>query len=400
MNHQVIKFGLLKMKFIFTLVVVLSLTTCAQTKEFSNVPGVVVSYRPAATGIFLGTPSIVILSDGTYVASHGQFGAEAEKVSVYESKDKGKTWQRISGMKGFWSGLFLHNGDLYLMGVDEKYGNAVIRKSTDGGNSWTEPEDDKTGLLRQKDNEKGYHTSAISIVEMNRRIWRPFEVAPRTRKWGNFEAVVFSAPIGADLLNAANWTTTTRMAVDTAWGKEFDTWLEGGAVISKDGHVLDILRVNNREEEYAAIIHVSDDGRNLSFDPKHDFIRFPGGCKRFVIRYDKESDRYWSLSNWIPEKFKGHNIERTRNTLALVSSPDLRNWTVHSVVLQDDNLEKSGFQYVDWQFEKEDIIFLSRTAFFDGKNYADSQHNANFITFHRIDNFRKFLIDNLENINN
>jgi hypothetical protein len=83
-------------------------------------------------------------------------------------------------------------------------------------------------------------------------------------------------------------------------------------------------------------------------------------------------------------------VERTRNTLALISSPDLRNWTVHKVVLQDDNVDKSGFQYVDWQVEGADMVFVSRTAFFDGAWFADNQHNSNFITFHRIDNFRNY----------
>jgi hypothetical protein len=286
------------------------------------------------------------------------------------------------------------------MGVDENHGNAVIRKSADGGHTWTSPVDIHSGLIRPNNVEKGYHTSAVSVIEANGRIWRPFEVAARSGKWGNFEAVVFSAPVDADLLDAESWTTSTRMAVDTAWGKDYDTWLEGGAVLSKDGHVLNVLRVNDRKEEYAAIIHVSDDGRKLSFQPEKDFIRFPGGCKRFVIRYDKRSDRYWSLTNWVPDKFKGYNVERSRNTLALVSSPDLRNWTIHSVVLQDDNIEKSGFQYVDWLVEGNDIIFVSRTAFFDGKNYADNQHNSNFITFHRIKNFRRFLNEDLKTIRN
>jgi hypothetical protein len=402
MKNQLKKYRFKQLRLITISVVMflIAISALAQKKDFSHIPGVVVAHRPAASGIYLGTPSVVILPDGTYIASHGQFGAEMEKISVFESIDKGQTWQKISGMKGFWSGLFLHNGDLYLMGVDERYGNAVIRRSTDGGHSWTSPDDTRSGLIRPKNVEKGYHTSAVSLVVAHGRIWRPFEVAPRKGKWGDFEAVVFSAPVDADLLDARSWTTSTSMAVDTAWGKEYGTWLEGGAVLSQDGNVLNILRVNNREEEYAAIVHVSDDGRNLSFRPEKDFIRFPGGCKRFVIRYDEKSKRYWSLSNWIPEAFRGHNIERTRNTLALVSSDDLRNWTVHTVILQDDNVEKSGFQYVDWQFENDDIILLSRTSFFDGENYADNQHNANFITFHRIEDFRMHISKVLVKIEN
>lgn len=372
----------------------------AQVYDFSHVPGIVVAHSPAETGNYLGTPSIIILPDDTYIASHGQFGEKKEQITIYGSKDKGQTWEKYGKIVGFWSGLFIHNDELYLMGVDEKYGNATIRKSQDNGRTWTTPKDSKTGLIRSKTVEKGYHTSAVSVVVAHGKIWRPYEVAPKKGKWGNFEAVMFSAPIDADLLDAESWTTSTRMALDVSWGDQYRTWLEGGAVLSKSGEVMNILRVDNRQEEYAAIVHVSEDGRTQSFNPEEGFILFPGGCKRFVIRYDDKSKRYWSLTNWIPEKFTGHNIERTRNTLALVSSPDLRNWGVHSVILQDDNIAKSGFQYVDWQFEDEDIILVSRTAFFDGRNYADNQHNANFITFHRINEFRAHSAHVLADINN
>jgi hypothetical protein len=361
----------------------------AQTFDFSKVPGVVINHAPAPGKIFLGTPSLVILPDGTYISSHEIFGAESGTVSVYESKDKGKSWKKIAEFEGIWNGLYLIHDQLYSMGSDKQY-NFTIRKSTDGGHTWTTPHDEKAGLLRQSDPEKGFHSSAVSVIAAKGRIWKPCEIFRKNGRWGNFEAMVMSAPEDADLLDAENWKTSTRMSVDTAWGKEYGCWLEGGAVLSPEGNVLNILRVDNRETETAAIMHVSENGETLSFNPRNDFIDFPGGCKRFVILFDEKSNRYWSLSNWIPEKFKGHNVERTRNTLALISSPDLRNWTVHKVVLQDDNVDKSGFQYVDWQVEGADMVFVSRTAFFDGAWFADNQHNSNFITFHRIDNFRNY----------
>lgn len=371
-----------------------------QKYDFSHVPGTVIAHRPVVEQTYLGTPSICVLPDGKYVASHGIFGKKQNEVSIYWSVDKGKSWEKVSQVKGFWSGLFWHQDALYLMGVDGKYGDIIIRRSDDEGTTWTKPEDRNSGVIRQHTVEKGYHTSAVSLVVANGRIYRPFEVARRSWEWGNFEALVLSAPVDADLLKAESWITTTRMAVDTSWGKNHDTWLEGGAVLSPEGHVLNILRVNNREEETAAIMHVSDDGKKLSFSSETGFISFPGGCKRFVIRYDKESERYWTLTNWIPEEFEGHNIERTRNTLALASSENLHDWVINEIVLQDDNVEKSGFQYVDWQTEGEDIVFVSRTAFFDGVDYADNQHNSNFITFHRLRNFRDKTKDILTTINN
>lgn len=374
---------------LFAFAYCLVFTVTAQTYDFSKVPGVVINHSPASTKVYLGTPSICILPDGTYLISNEIFNVGKRMTFVFESKDKGKKWEKIAELDCCFSGLFMHRNELYLMGTDLDF-NCVIRKSMDGGHSWTNPIEAATGLIRLSDAEKGYHTSAVSVIVAKGRIWHPYEVYSKHGKWGNFEALVLSAPVDSDLLDARNWRTSTRMSVDVAWGKEYNCWLEGGAVLSPEGEILNILRVDRRDVETAAIMHVSDDGVSVSFDPEKDFIEFPGGCKRFVIRYDEKSKRYWSLTNWVPEKFKGHNTERTRNTLALVSSVDLQNWTVNKVVLQDDNVVKSGFQYVDWVVDGKDIVFASRTAFFDGVEFANNQHNSNFITFHRINGFRKY----------
>ncbi len=72
-----------------------------------------------------------------------------------------------------------------------------------------------------------------------------------------------------------------------------------------------------------------------------------------------------------------------RNTLVLKSSPDLVHWTIHKVLLEHPDVAKHGFQYVDWQFEGRDLIFLSRTAYDDEEGGAH-----NFLTFHKIKRFR------------
>ncbi len=86
------------------------------------------------------------------------------------------------------------------------------------------------------------------------------------------------------------------------------------------------------DDEKAAIIKISDDGKQATFNPEEGFIDFPGGSKKFTIRYDKKTKLYWTLANYVPEKFKGKNFERTRNTQALCSSMDLRNWEVKSII--------------------------------------------------------------------
>jgi len=44
---------------------------------------------------------------------------------------------------------------------------------------------------------------------------------------------------------------------------------------------------------------------------------------------------------------------------------------------------------VDWQFDGEGTIDASRTAFDDGQGGAHNNHDANFLTFHRCNNFRR-----------
>ncbi len=190
----------IKASFLFNLVLLLSTGCYAQRLETKNIPGTIIAHSPSPTGIFLGTPSIAIAPDGTYFVSHGHFGNIRDLVHIYRSDNKGLTWQKISEVSGFWSGLFWHRDDLYLMGTSSAYGHLTIRRSDDRGVTWTEPTDQNNGLIRRHTPDKGYHTSAVSLVTHNGRIYRPFEISRRDGGWGKFEAMVFSAPEDADLL--------------------------------------------------------------------------------------------------------------------------------------------------------------------------------------------------------
>ena len=56
--------------------------------------------------------------------------------------------------------------------------------------------------------------------------------------------------------------------------------------------------------------------------------------------------------------------------------------------ISSNNCFFHGFQYVDWVFDGDDIIAVSRTAFPETRGLPARQHDANFLTFHRISNFR------------
>ena len=62
---------------------------------------------------------------------------------------------------------------------------------------------------------------------------------------------------------------------------------------------------------------------------------------------------------------------------------------MRSVVLYHPDVSRHAFQYVDWLFEGDALIAASRTAYDDGHGGAHNAHDANFLTFHRFENFRE-----------
>ena len=328
-------------------------------RDDSCVPGVVIDHLPASSCIYVGSPSIAILPNGNYIASHDLFGPKSTEPTqavtrIFGSRDKGQTWEHLSDVRGqFWSTLFVHHGHLYLMGTYAHYGNAVIRRSQDG-RIWTEPKDATCGLLLSG----RYHCAPVPTVVHDGRIWRAMEDTTNPMLWGlPFRAMMMSAPVDADLLNARNWTCTRRLTGDAAWlGGKFNGWLEGNAVVTPKGRVVDVLRVDCPAGGKAAVVSISEDGRSASFDPTTGFIDIPGGAKKFTIRYDPESKRYWSLTNYVPLKHRGPRAAGVRNTLALTSSADLRHWSVNCLLLYHSEVSRHAFQYPDWQFDGPDLI--------------------------------------------
>ncbi len=344
-------------------------------------PGVVIDHHPAATKQYIGSPSIAILPDGAYVASHDFFGKGSTQSTsavtrVFRSTDRGKTWTRTSEFNDqFWSSLLVHRGQLYLMGTTYEYGRIVIRKSSDGGVTWSAP-----AMLTE---DTGYHTATVPFVEKDGRLWRGMEYHP-AGKWGFFQAFVMSAPVDADLMDPKSWTMTERLPYPADAAGAGEHWLEGNAVVDRDGTLLDILRVHNIEK--AAITRVR--GNRLEFER---LIDFPGGAKKFTIRYDRKSKRYWTLSNPALKEYamSAKDPASVRNTLVLMSSKNLRKWKMERTMLSHPDPVKHAFQYVDWQFDGEDLVVASRTAFDDDEGGAPRGHDANYLTFHRVERFRK-----------
>lgn len=368
--------------------------TVTHQGQDTPVPGVVVHHLHAATQTYIGSPALAILPDGSYVASNDHFGpgCDRNQTFVHVSDDRGRTWRPVAELVGqWWSSLFVHEGCLYLFGTTTEYGDCVIRRSGDGGHTWSTPDSPQTGLLR----EGRHHTAPGPVLHHDGRLWRAMEDAKAPGNWGEmFRAFMMHTPEGSDLLDADSWTATPPMGRDRTWlDNTFRGWLEGNAVVTPQGQVANLLRVDSQADghEWAALIRVSTDGQTSTFEPSQDLFAFPGGSKKFTVRFDPVSERYVSLVNDVPDPRDTGRGLRARNTLSLVSSVDLRQWCRHSTVLHHRDDMRHGYQYVDWLFDGDDIALLSRSAHGMGEEAAHNHHDANYLTFHRIPRFRDVL---------
>jgi hypothetical protein len=361
--------------------------------DFHLVPGIVIHHSPAESGIYLGSPGIVQLQNGDYLTKCDEFGPKSTEQTdaitrVFRSKDQGKTWTQLQAVDGiYWATIFEHAGAVYLMGPKHHFGPVVIMKSTDAGESWSTPRDDKSGMLLSNGR---YHSAPVPIIRHDGRLWRCMEnFGDDGEGTLRYRAFMISAANGSDLLQAASWTTSNYLSPNGKWlDGNFKGWLEGNAVATPNGELVDILRVNGPLGRIAAAVRVSSDGRRATFDPKSDFIDFPGGAKKFTIRHDEKSKKYWSLTNYVLPSDRDLSPGGTRNTLVLVDSPNLKDWKVRCLLLHHPDTHRHAFQYVDWEFDGDDIIAASRTAFDDGLGGAHNAHDANFLTFHRFKGFR------------
>ena len=365
-----------------------------------------IKYQDPATKTYLGSPSIVRLPDGSLLATHDYFGPGSPRnhegmeclTSVYKSTDDGLTWTNVTHIVGAaWSGLFVHRGAVYLLGTAAQRGHIVIRRSDDGGLTWTHPLDERSGLLFRAgpgSTPPNYHCAPVPVLEVDGRLYRAFEDLDPPVFAKGFQSFVISAPADADLLDASNWTMSNKLVYDQdadppEWGGPAGAgWLEGNVVQAPNGELWNILR--NRTTpvvDKASVVRILDEGRRVT-DKPFDYIDLPGGKCKFTIRRDPLTDKYWTLSNPVmnPE------LHYQRNVLALFVSDDLRRWRHVKTLMDDDQglsekeaADKIGYQYADWQFDGDDIIYIVRTAW----NGAHNFHDANRITFAKVERFRE-----------
>ncbi len=360
--------------------------------DFTAVPGVVLAHSPSHTKVFLGSPSFCISPDGTYFASYDIFKDEgAGSTVVMGSKDKGKTWQKLYFFKNLrWASLTWHKDALYILGSTHGNGDFVIMKSQNEGRSWTEPSSADTGIIIKNADKIKYAAASVPS---------PF-VLFDGKVWHSINGKLMYADENANLLKAGSWKFTENARFDERF-KSLVTqpWSELTAILDVDKQKMCLFgKCPSFTDSVGTIVRFNSDGKPENLN--EPFARLPGGSKKTSARYDPVSKKYYALTNYIPEEYfytatywqsmlpSINAVGVVRNTLALVESKNLVEWKVKYIPLKHPNTDKVGFQYAEFEIDGDDLVFLSRTAYFDGVAEADNSHNSNFITFHRIKNFR------------
>lgn len=356
-----------------------------------DAPGTLVAKVPVLRSRNIGSPNIMILEDGSYLA--GCSGADVSGNTFFRSSDNGRSWQKISN-PGFinFSKVFVKDGSLYELGVSKGgFGDLVIRKSVDNGVSWSGVKTLFAG---------NYHGAPTPFVEHEGRLWHAMGTKNDNEMMG---ILMMSMPLHSDPMEPSSWTLSNTLLGDNTWldsttDHVFNQWQEGCVVKTAENTLKIVTRIDDsRSNNIMALIDVEDE-HTISFDPLTGFHIMPGAGKKFTIMYDEPSARYWAVTTPVfdEDRTRRHSgwYSRTilpiflRSRLALCSSPDLKEWTMEKLVISSNNVFFHGFQYVDWAFDGDDIVAVCRTAFSESRGLPNRQHDANMLTFHRLKDFR------------
>lgn len=360
------------------------------------VPGTVVNYiHPKDdiyefSGRYLSSPGLIRLPSGDLLASMDIFRYGGNTTLLYKSRDNGKTWNYVADLfPAFWGKLFLNKGALYFLCADGNYGNLVIGRSDDEGETWTSPVKLITSFAHL--DAGGVHKSAVPVVSHNGRIWSAVEYGIKKGELYHRQAALISADENSDLLDPSNWKYTKFLPYDKNWPGSPECFhldfIEGNAVVSPDGCISNYLRMEtfypSKPVCNKAIILKSD--RNdpeapLIFDRIVDAA--VGVRHKFCIQREPQTGKYIMLGN------ENGEDKPQRTVLSMSVSDDFYTWRVVKRLMdyREADFMYVGFQYPDWIFAGDDILWLSRTAF----NCANSFHDSNYITFHTIENYRQY----------
>ncbi len=299
-----------------------------------------------------------------------------------QSTDNGESWRTLAMVADMrWASLFEWKGCIYLMGNCSGSGCCMIAE-------WT-PE--KAQLRSASLGIASMGSAPCAVAMANGRIYRAYNGA------------VLSAPDNADLLDGSVWTVSnsphdllTRAEYERLTGTVTDPtkrfWLEeGNIVVGPDNTLYAMYRLDATPTwGYAAIFQLSADGTTLSvIESCNSVIPFPSNQSKFMIKRDPKTGLYLTFVSLPTAEFT-----HQRNVLGLAASADLLHWRTVETLLVDRQMMNTrqsiyahAFQYVDFDFDGDDIILIVREAVGDTCVY----HDGISVTLYTVSDYQKLL---------
>jgi DNA-binding beta-propeller fold protein YncE len=342
--------------------------------DLSELGGIVIDQLPIPEYFwdeerFIGSPSIAIMEDGTYIASHDIFrpgGKTTNQTKVFRSTNKGQSWTWVSTINNIsFATLFTDGRFVYIMGRSGQ-NKIIVQKSINKGSSW--------GAAHVIGEAPSGMTPSPPVIH-NNRIWFAY---------GGRGAM--SAPLSASVLDGDAWTFTSQAPRAKNWF-EGAHWTEAQIVSSPQTGVVVLPKTHGFP--YTALIKVTD-SKTVELDKNTGFAHLPGAEKKFACVYDPVSQKFYALTNPVlsvhTEHHEGPSL--TRNTGAVFSSTDLKNWNVEKIFLYSPNINYEAFQYFNFAIDGDDLAVVARTALETGGRKPPRGHDANILSFHVIKDFR------------
>lgn len=360
------------------------------------VPGTVVNYLHPEDKIYsfsghsLCSPTLVRLPSGALLSAmdvyDGAYG-NSKLTLLFKSEDNGCSWRYVCDIYPcFWPKLFVHRKSLYLLCCSQDYGDLMIGRSDDEGETWTVPTHIISGCGPF---EMGPHKGPQPIIEHNGRLYTAIDYGCWRHHF--FANGLLSINVDADLLDASSWSFTPFLSYDPAWPNapigNCQGCIEGNAVVSPTGVISNYLRIDHPDciPRFGKAVVLCGDNVDPEAPLKLDrIVDCPlGSNSKFQIERDPITGKYVIIGTEQTDEMPG------RTVLSMAVSDDFYNWRVVKRILDYRYADPGsiGFQYPDWIIDCDDILLLVRTSFNRARNF----HDANYQCFMRIENFRQYL---------
>jgi len=363
----------------------------------------VVWHNEDSMDYYVEGPGLLRLGDGEWLAvvpviprhSRPVFAERAtrSRIHVLHSTDNGEHWEKRSELEHYSAVPWTHDGKLYLFanngGTTHRNDDLLLRRSDDGGVTWTDP----VTLL-----EGHYWNCHTGMVKQDGKLyWAVDDISFGMAKRG---PKVVVGDLSADLMDPATWRFSNSVPFpgipEGLYSADFAThgsqYLEPN-VVAFQGQLRVLMTVKIKSQSTAglcAVLDIEDDGENVSLTFSH-FSPMPGGQLKFCVIHDDVSGLFWATANLVVDsqnrmKKTGYAGGNDRRFLMLLYSFDALNWFQAGCVAQAAKASQS-FMYAVPVVDGDDLGIISRSAV-----NAQSAHDADYATFHRVRNFRRLAL--------